>query len=421
MKKITKYPHLFWLWLTRPYPFQLWAAPRKKKWCFSRPEAEPKRKSPPGFSFGRKDKPVEYAMYLYPDSIHTYWMIYFMISVPLHIFLDCFVAKEMLLYKYIAGFFLFIISYCLIYIYQREPVLDELWIFWADTEQQKKYFKNITSRITFDSCKDMKEYEGLNAISFDIKDKVRFTEKSKYIIDFICICISHLRVAAKFLSLESFIFRRFVFMKSSYYTNSPVFFNTQGSIQEGLLRAAIADFFADKKKFMKNIFIYYVPHVWISFLYLSANLLFIFRWHPYKNQNETIPLLILIVSWAVVSMPILFKQYMSIKLFYDYDEKLFRFAPKIVSNLSKKKMRLNDNFVKSFDPKKTFGLLHAAAFGSYLVILNLVMQYEDPSKTETNKPAAEQKVENQCRNVQQVNIIESSPCQEKCCLKIIAE
>jgi hypothetical protein len=236
MKKNRKLLHMFWIELTWPYPFQLWVAPRKKKRCFSRPEAEPKRKSPPGF-------PDDYAMYLYPDSIHTYWLIYFFISVPLHIFLDCFVAKEMLLYKYIAGFFLFIISYCLIYIYWREPVLDELWIFWADTEQQKKYFKNIPSRITFDSCKDMKEYEGLNAISFDIKGKVRFIEKSKYIIDFICIRISHLRVAAKFLSLESFIFRRFVFMKYSYYTNSPVFFNPQGSIQEGLLRAAIADFF----------------------------------------------------------------------------------------------------------------------------------------------------------------------------------
>ena len=78
-------------------------------------------------------------------------------------------------------------------------------------------------------------------------------------------------------------------------------------------------------------------------------------------------------------------------------------------------MQLNNDLVNSLDPKKTFSLLHALAFGSYLVILNLVMQYAaPPPKAETNKPAVEQNIKNECKHVQ-INIVESPQCEEECC------
>ncbi len=247
---IRKYLHLFWLELTRPYPFQLWIAPRKKKWCFAESELGPKRKSPPGFSFSKNDESseqTEYAMYLYPDGISMYWWIYFLSSVWLHAILDiCMISKctEISPFKYAFGMLLFAISYYLIYTHKRKPVLDDLWPLWPDTKSQREYFKNICSRINFASRDDFYKHVDM----YDI-----------------------------------FSFNKY---KNVSYFNRPIFFNPRGSIQEGLLRAAIADFFAVEKRkdFVKNIFIYYFSHVWISFLYLSVNLLFTFRWHPYKNE-----------------------------------------------------------------------------------------------------------------------------------------
>ncbi len=365
-------------------------------------------KPPPGFS-------SEYAMYLYPDSISTYWLLYFFILVPLHILLDYLLVekiKEMIWQKYAFGFALFVISYGLIYICGRRPVLDELWPLWPDTEKQKEYFKSVPARITFASYKNFNDYENIKKFHFDIKGKKKFCEKYAYIMDCCINSICSAKKIACLFSLQSLFFRRICFLKFNSYVKQPVYFNPQGSLQEGLLRAATADFFAAKteKEFIYYIFIYYIPHVSVSFLYLFLNLLWSFRCHPFENQNETIPLVVLIIVWAMISIFVLLQQYSSIQFFYAYEEGMFRFSPKIVSFLVKRKMIKNYNFIKFFKPKKTMPIINAAAVAIYLAVLNLVLQYDKPEQK--NDVEIEMNVKNKCKQVS-VKVTESDSCETK--------
>jgi len=332
-------------------------------------------------------------MYLYPDSIHTYWMIYFFSSVCFHIVLDILTKTEIRPYRYLFGILLFATSYQSIYILYRKPVLDELWPFWPETKKQKEYFKSIPSRITSNSSFDEDKYE---------RKKCLF-------------CYISIIVYRNFLKIkEDLFFCKYTYLKLTCYFNRPVFFNPQGSIQEGLLRAAIADFFAveKKSKFALNIFVYFIPHVLVSFCYLLLNLLCAFRYHPYNNQKETISLVVLIVVWAFVSIFVLYKQYISIKLFYDMDKKLFSFSPKNVEDFAARKMQRNKIFTNEFDPKKVISIIYIAAVAIYLAILNLVMQYGEPKDNEDNKTEIELNVKKECSQFN-MKIVESDICKEK--------
>ena len=78
-------------YINRPYPFQLWIAPRR--YTGKRDADTVTRHSPPGFDEqlngnqdGEKENCKEaqnrdeYALFLYPDNLSTYWIIFFLFT-----------------------------------------------------------------------------------------------------------------------------------------------------------------------------------------------------------------------------------------------------------------------------------------------------------------------------------------------------
>lgn len=428
MKSIKKCIDRHWsclcLYLFRPYPFQLWIAPRKKKF-FS--DAEPKRKSPPGFSFGEKaesGEETEYAMYLYPDGIRTYWVIYFMATVGAHAVLKYYFCND-LSCKYVVcsplfGLILFVVSYYMIYVFNRKPVLDDVLKHWPETFAQIEYFKNITSRITFASESDLDEYssndDGCRKNKF-LQDKAVF-----YTIQNFSATL-----------LESCFFSKNVKIRSTPYFNRPVFFNPRGSFEEGMIKTAIADFFASKRNDKNSsiilLVIYLFPHVWISYLYLFINLVCIYlTGNPYAHQKETIPLIILILLWLIASIFVLTIQYKFIygnlikddKTAKDYKQ-LFRFAPARIIQPARMKIGKNREVLKILKPTLTIPIANTLVFIAYLTVINLVLQYDeqkkkDPINAEPSIGKKEQFINTEPDSQTVIyHCSDSMCCENKCC------
>jgi hypothetical protein len=429
MINIKKRLHLFCLWLTRPYPFQLWIAPRKKNF-FS--DAEPKRKSPPGFSFKGKTESgeqTEYAMYLYPDGIRTYWVIYFLATVVTHAALNFkyYLCNENFKYylcndlscKYVTcpplfGLILFIVSYYMIYVFMRKPVLDDVLAHWSDTAAQIEYFKNITSRVTFASKSDLDKYSSNDGS----------TEKNKLLQDKAFLYKIKIFLATL---LESCFLCKCVKIKSTPYFHRPVFFNPKGSFEEGMLKTAIADFFVpkrnDKISSILLLVIYLFPHVWISYLYLFINLACIYlTGDPYTHQKETIPLIILILLWLLASVFVLTIQYKFIvNNLTQYDKKMFNFAPARIIQPARRKIGKNREIFKTLKPKITIPAASWLVFTAYLTVLNLVLQYaeqkeKEPVNVELSIGKKEQlmNIESHSKNVI-YHCSDSMCCDDKCC------
>jgi hypothetical protein len=191
------------LYLIRPYPFQLWVAPRK-----SVPENYIPSHSPPGFDFESGNK---YAMYLYPDSIHTYYVLYYLVLVIVPIILKLFnhyFCVSSIFFLIFSSFF-FWTPYYIIYNKCRKPILDELWRNWPKMKDSQKSFQSILSRIQWESLKDYKEYH----------EKLFHSVKPIF-----------------FENKELF------FIKKIKYFDRPIFFNPKQNLQEEILRTGIADF-----------------------------------------------------------------------------------------------------------------------------------------------------------------------------------
>ncbi len=354
-KAIARFLHRLWQYFSRPYPFQLWIAPRSR--CYQKIFAQGKRgkkwPSPPGFK-------EDYAMFLYPDNLHTWWLLFFVglfispvVSKIFIEFLDlielyrspCEITIQPNWRVFFCGSSFFLVSYYIIHILLRRPVLDELWPAWPKTRGQEEYFKNVPARITFSSCADRNKYH--NDI---MKDKRK---------------------------------RKYIQMKTSYF-HRPVFFNLGRSLQEGMLRTAIASFIAaDEKRPLVNIMLlifYFLAPVWVSFIYLSSKLMIIFLrgGNPGEKKLITVFLIVQIVIWAILSILFLIRQSLFIKSLSVRNNKLFSLAPAKIGVQMEKKMRVNKETMEYLNPKVTIPVVSAFTFLVYLALLNLVLQYETP-------------------------------------------
>lgn len=363
-------PNILLKYILRPYPFQLWIAPRSTVYqsLFSKGKRGAKWPSPPGFG-------ENYAMFLYPDNLHTWWIFFFsgccFVPNTLKIIIDIIYKNESHhhrfyyeclcqvfhvtkpnLTEYIASFLFgaifFIAAYRVINIWLRRPVLDELWPAWPQIRGQKEYFRKYVP--------------------------ARISEERKKI----CCCLKN-KVTTK-------------------YFYRPVFFNPGRSLQEGLLRTAIASFIAeDEKRPLINIMLlifYFLAPVWVSFLYLLLKLMIIFvHGNPGAEKSTTVFLIVEIVIWAILSILFLFRQFLFIKNLSIIDSKLFSLVTAKIGVKMEEKIQVNKETIEYLNPKITIPVVSAFTFIVYLALLNLVLQYDtQPSVSYTGQISIHEKV-----------------------------
>jgi hypothetical protein len=359
-KKIKHWVYRCYLWFVRPYPFQLWVAPRHSilsKWLAEKKDADTRnRHSPPGFVFKDtgEDK-SDYAMFLYPDKLKFYWWMFFLVTV---IFSST-TSREMSIgYQWGCGAVFFSVSYWLIYIILRRPVLDELWEDWPQTRNQKKYFKSIPSQTTFRFRGHFTEYHTF----------FRSDEKP------VCGSLHSLWRKIFFLGCDE--------SKSTPYFQRPVFYTPGKSLQEVILRTGTASFFAAKSKksavdILALIF-YYFSHIWVSYIYLFLQLFCIFITGSRPGDNIVLRFVVPIILWAIITMFALINQFRFINgPLAKYDRELFLSAPPNLSEIIKIKMQTNRDTMKYLP--KALSIIMGLTFVVYLTLVNLVLQCE-PSK-----------------------------------------
>ncbi|MCI5130138.1 MAG: hypothetical protein D3904_01145 [Candidatus Electrothrix sp. EH2] len=286
-------------YLSRPYPFQLWVAPRNRLQQFFFPGESKGKSSPPGFG-------DDYALFLYPDNIGIDWIVFFIgIVVIPQIFAVIFspicVKWAVLQDTFLSigcSFLFFLFSYKVIYVLFRSPILDDLWNIspenasnvWPKTPAQNEDFQSVPSRITFYSKEECSEYNK----KFSFPDHT-----GKYILSS---CIEKI-----------FFCNNKIKLKKIDYFHRPVFFTPGRSLQETLLCTGIASFFAKKENSLRNIlrFMFYsLSHIWVSYLYLSLLLLWIFIiGKPASSQSETIYLVVQITLEHPQKADLSYRQY----------------------------------------------------------------------------------------------------------------
>ncbi|MCI5217965.1 MAG: hypothetical protein D3914_01920 [Candidatus Electrothrix sp. LOE2] len=364
------------LFLCRPYPFQLWVAPRNRLSRFFYSAEE--KNSPPGFE-------KDYALFLYPDSIAIHWIIFFIgiVAVP-QIFAVIFfpirinwvVLRDIILF--LGGSLLFFLFfYKIIYVVLRRPILDDLWnispesssIIWPKTEAQTAYFQSVPSRITFCSKNDLSNY----------RDRFPFFDHSENIFHRILLLL--------FSCFETIFFWEKIQLHKRCYFHRPIFFNPKRSLQEAMLCTGIASFFSAKENnSLGNILLfmfYSLSHIWVSYLYLVILLLWIFiQGKPFCNQSETIYLVVQIVFWLILSAFELTRQFSFIQgTLLKSNRRRFSLVPPRLLSTIERKLQINNKTINfsSLNPKRSIPLLSTAVFVIYLALLNLVLQYDKPA------------------------------------------
>ncbi len=362
-----KHSRKYFFSLFRPYPYQLWVAPRNRLSRFFC-SAEEKNVSPPGFE-------NNYALFLYPDNIAIDWIRFFIgiVLIPqlfAMIFSD--IPTDWLALGGSLLFFLF--SYKIIYIVARRPILDDLWnvsqknssIIWPKTEAQNDYFQSVPSRITFNSKEHLAKYN----------ENFSFADHSGNITSRV--------IRLLFSSIEKIFFWKNIRLKKIHYLYRPVFFNPEGSLQEAVLCTGIASFFAaEEDNSLWNILLfilYSLSHLWVSYLYLLALLLWIFiKGKPFNCQSETVYLVVQIIFWLILSAVSLTRQFSFIQgTLLKSDRRLFSFVPPRIIPTIEKKLHINRKTINFLNPKRSIPFLSAAVFVIYLAMLNLVLQYDKP-------------------------------------------
>jgi hypothetical protein len=369
---------LFQSYINRPYPFQLWIAPRYGN-CLSRWAAEKSEggeysiPSPPGFDEqlngnqdGKEEKNKQsntrnkdkYALFLYPDNLFLYWVIFFLViifpSLLLNLFIPC---KGHFLASLSASVLLFMAAYHLIFSCFRRPILDNLWKEWPQTPNQKKYFQNIPSKITFYSQEHKKEYRKIYPAVDSGKKSLRHWVTAIWQGDF----------------------RYNKSLRTSYFER-PVYYSPERSLQEALLRTGIASFFARARRREKpspysllSFAAYYFAHIWVSYLWLLVQLLYIFIRGVRPDDSTMLHFVFPIICWAALTTLSLFAQFRFLNgPLVRYDPDLFLLAPPRLEEIIKKNMRLIQSTMQYLP--KLLSIVAGATIAVYLALVTLIMQ-----------------------------------------------
>jgi hypothetical protein len=193
----------------------------------------------------------------------------------------------------------------------------------------------------------------------------------------------------------------------------PIFFNPGASMEEGMLKTAISEFMyqtepgkpkLEKQWVIFRLIFYLFPHLIISYLYLFFHLVYV-SINPCAFRKETIPLVVLILIWGMVSLCVMKKN-------FDYIEKnltkkdstnisnkektpLFGFLPSKIALMAKYKTSCLYDFSETLNPNKIVNIAFTLVFAIFLVLLGLVLQYNcpDPDKLPSNSCQQEKKNE----------------------------
>ncbi|WP_446009242.1 hypothetical protein [Candidatus Electrothrix sp.] len=174
-------------------------------------------------------------------------------------------------------------------------------------------------------------------------------------------------------------------MNTSYFKR-PVYYSPERSLQEALLRTGIASFIARTRRHEKpslysliSFATYYFAHIWVSYLWLFFQLLYIFITGTRPEDSTMLHFVVPIICWAAVTILSLLAQFRFMNgPHFKYDNDLFLLAPPKFEEIIKRKMRINQSTMQ-YLPKllSAVGLL---TLGVYLALVNLIMQADDPSK-----------------------------------------